>query len=301
MSRWSGRYSWDTRPSATGAPARLTVATCQTPVTHDIAGNLAGVLDLIGQARAAGADVAHFPECALSGYGPAAWPDWDGFAWGAVEDAIAAVRAQARAHGVWVVIGTVWRAGPGHRPTNALLVIDRSGGIAGRYDKRRCSENDLRAFAPGAERPLIVEIDGVRCGFLICLDWAFPDLWMDYAGKVELVLHSCVADAAGRDRNAAHAIPPLLQGYAWLHQYAVSTANSCRPAQDFPSFWVERSGHAGPRAVPDRPGLIVNALPDDPEQDRFFAMVRRFRTAAADGSLYAPHRLEHADQERSAP
>ena len=81
-----------------------------------------------------------------------------------------------------------------------------------------------------------------------------------------------------------------MQAYAWLHQYAISVANSCRPAQDFPSFWVERSGHPGPRAAPDRAGLIVNALADDPAQDRFFAMVRRFRESAADGSLYAPHR-----------
>ena len=92
-----------------------------------------------------------------------------------------------------------------------------------------------------------------------------------------------------------------MQGYAWLNQYAISVANSCRPAQDFPSFWVERSGHAGPRAAPDQPGLIVDALADDPEQDRFFAMVRSFRAAAADGSLYEPHRPAHGDQERSWP
>ncbi len=290
MAKWPGRYTWDTRPSATSAPSRLKVATCQMPVTHDIGANLRQVLDLIRQARAAGADLAHFPECAVSGYGPASWPDWHGFDWQAAEGAVKAVQAEARACGIWVVVGSVWRPDAGLRPTNALLVIDRAGTIVGRYDKRRCSANDLRAFAPGAERPLILDIEGMRCGFLICLDWAFPDLWAGYAGEVELVLHSCVSDAAGRDRNAAHTIPPLMQGYAWLNQYAVSVANSCRPAQDFPSFWVERSGHAGPRAAPDRPGLIVNALADDPEQDRFFAMVRSFRSAAGDGSLYEPHR-----------
>jgi predicted amidohydrolase len=298
MGERDGRYTWDTRPSAVPAPSRLKVATCQTPVSHDLAGNLRHVLDLIRQARDAGADVAHFPECALSGYGPATWLDWDGFSWRTLADAVEAVRAEARACGIWVVVGSVWRSEPGLLPTNALLVVDRTGAVAGRYDKRRCSINDLRAFAPGAERPLIVEIDGVRCGFLVCLDWAFPDLWSAYAGRVELVFHSCVADAAGRDRNAAHTIPPLMQGYAWLNQYAVSVANSCRPAQDFPSFWVERSGHAGLRAAADQPGLIVNALADDPKQDQFFAMVRSFRAAAADGSLYEPHRLAVGDRER---
>jgi hypothetical protein len=36
--------------------------------------------------------------------------------------------------------------------------------------------------------------------------------------------------------------------------------------------------------------LVLNALTDDAAQDRFFDMVRRFRAAASDGSLYAPHR-----------
>ena len=49
MPKGGGRYSWDTRPSATGAPSRLKVATCQTAVTHDIAANLASMLDLIRQ------------------------------------------------------------------------------------------------------------------------------------------------------------------------------------------------------------------------------------------------------------
>jgi len=279
-------YTWDTRPSASGAPPRLTVATCQIPVTHDIDRNCGQIVGLIARAAAAGADVAHFPECALSGYGPADWPDWRGFAWPTLAAAIDRVSAAARAAGIWVVTGSVHRTGPGARPTNALLVFDRTGTPVGRYDKRRCSVNDLRAFAPG-DRPLTVEIEGVRCGFLICLDWAFPELWADYAGGVELILHSCVADDSRRERNAAHTIVPLMQSYAWLHHYAISLANSCRPAQDFASAWIERSGHLGSQATRDRPGLVVNALADDPAQDRFFAMVRAFRRSASDGSLYA--------------
>jgi predicted amidohydrolase len=265
------------------------VATCQIPVEHDIGRNLRHILDLIRRAAAAGADVAHFPECALSGYGPASWPDWEGFAWSAVDEAVEAVRAEARAWRIWVVTGSVHRASAQARPTNSLLVVNRQGEIAGRYDKRRCSVNDLRAFAPG-ERQLTVDIEQVRCGFLICLDWAFPELWAAYAGQVELIFHSCTSDNSHRDRNPAHTIPALMQGYAWLHQYAISVANSCRPGQDFPSFWVERSGHAGGRASRDEVGSVVNALADNPAQDRFFAMVRDFRASATDGSLYAPDR-----------
>jgi deaminated glutathione amidase len=289
MAKCRGGYTWDTPPSATGARSRLKVATCQIPVEHDIASNLQRILQLIRKAAVAGADVAHFPECALSGYGPASWPDWKGYAWPAVDAAIGAVRAEAHESGIWVVIGSVHRVSAQARPTNSLLVLDRQGEIVGRYDKRRCSRNDLRAFAPG-DRQLIADIDGVRCGFLICLDWAFPELWQAYAGRVELVFHSCVSDNVQRDRIEAHAIEPLLQSYAWLNQYAVSCSNSCRTRQNFPSFWIERSGHPGEPMSRDEIGFVTNALADDPEQDRFFDMVRRWRGSATDGSLYAPHR-----------
>lgn len=285
MTAWNGTYTWDTPPSASGAPARLTVATCQIPVGHGIPGNAARIDDLVRRAAAAGADVAHFPECALSGYGPESWPDWRGFAWAELDAAVARVRAAARRSGIWVVTGSVDREDESARPTNAVLVIDRGGAIVGRYAKRRCSVNDLRAFAPG-HRPLALDIEGVRCGFLVCLDWAFPELWREHAGTAELVFLSCVSDGSRRERNPAHTIPPLMQSYAWLFQYAVSVANSCRPRQDFPSFWVERSGHVGKSARRDETGLVLNALADDPEQDRFFDMVRRFRASATDGSLY---------------
>lgn len=283
-------YDWRTPPSATGAPPRLTVATCQFPVEPDPPANLAHILELIRQAAESGADLAHFPECALSGYGTADWPSWDGFDWAGLDDALATVRAAARDAGIWVALGSAYRPAPASRPLNSLHLIDRAGQLVARYDKRRCSVNDLRAFAPGT-KPVVVEIEGVRCGLLICLDWSFPELWQGYAADgVELALISANSDRAGRpDRHAAHTIPPLMQGYAFLHGFAISLSNSCRPQQDFPSQWIERSGHKGRECRRDAPGLTINALSDDPAQDAFFDMVRDFRRSASDGSLYAAH------------
>ncbi|MGH9915568.1 MAG: carbon-nitrogen hydrolase family protein, partial [Pyrinomonadaceae bacterium] len=63
----------------------------------------------------------------------------------------------------------------------------------------------------------------------------------------------------------------------------------CRPRQNFPSFWIERTGHHGGRATADETGLILNALTDDPELDAFCKQVLDFRRSATDGSLYAPY------------
>jgi deaminated glutathione amidase len=276
----SKTYTWDIPPSATNAPSRLTVATCQVPVTGGIAQNLSAMTGLIREAASCGADVTHFPECALSGYGPMDdWPNWAAFDWRALDVALDALRTAARLAGIWVVAGSVQQRENGNSPANSLLVIDREGEIVGRYDKRRCSMNDLRAFSPGS-KGLILDIEGVRCGFLICLDWSFPELWQDYAGAVDLVFHSCVSDNVQRDRVEAHVIQPLLRSYAWLHSYAVSSSNSCRPRQNFSSFWIERSGHLGNQPRPDRPGFAINKLIADEEQDRFFKMVRDFRRSA---------------------
>jgi len=276
----SKTYTWDTPPSSTSAPSRLKVATAQIPVTGDIDANLAHMKEIIRAAAKQGADVVHFPECALSGYGPMDdWPNWQGFDWRKLETCFDALRAAAVESQVWVVSGCVHSGEDGKLPRNSLFVINRQGRVAGRYDKRRCSRNDLRAFSPG-NKPFILDIEGARCGFLICLDWSFPELWQELAGKVDLVFHSSVSDNIQRDRIEAHVIQPLLRSYAWLNSYAVSSSNSCRPSQNFSSFWIERSGHMGAQAPKDEIGFAINNLIADEEQDQFFQMVCDFRLSA---------------------
>jgi predicted amidohydrolase len=273
-------YTWDTPPSSTSAPSRLKVATAQIPVTADFTANLSHMTDLIRAGARQGADVIHFPECALSGYGPMDdWPNWQGFDWQELDGCLEALRTVARENRVWVVSGCVHQGENGELPRNSLFVIDRAGQVAGRYDKRRCSRNDRRAFSPGNSR-LVVDIEGVCCGFLICLDWAFPELWQELAGRADLVFHSCVSDNIQRDRIEAHIIQPLLRSYAWLNGYAVSSSNSCRPSQNFSSFWIERSGHMGAQARKDEISFAINDLIADEEQDQFFEMVRDFRASA---------------------
>ncbi|PZM17179.1 carbon-nitrogen hydrolase family protein [Rhizobium tubonense] len=272
MVKWDGSYTWHKPPSMTGAPDRLKVATCQFPVLHDVSTNTREIIQLIAAASLAGADVAHFPECAISGYGPENWPDWSGFDWDLVDAAVSEVRAAASRHGIWIAAGCVYRDNDRDKPLNSVYLIDRRGAVSGRYDKQACSQNDLRAFSAG-RGPARMEIEGVRCGFLICRDWQLPELWHEY-DDVELVLHSACSDGQGRDKNETHTIPPLIQSYSRLHQFAVSSSNSCRPSQDYPSLWVERSGHMGKQATRHETGFIVNALADDPEQDRFFEAVR---------------------------
>ncbi|GAB5387569.1 MAG: carbon-nitrogen hydrolase family protein [Alphaproteobacteria bacterium] len=280
-------YDWNTPPDQTDAPDRLKVATAQFAICSDFATNLAHILRLSTQAAQAGAQVVHFPEGALSGYGPADWPDWTGFDWAALKDATDSLCKLASDLVLWIVCGTVQPPRtPEALPSNSVLVINPDGQISGRYDKQRCSANDRRAFAQG-DQPMIFEIEGVKCAVLICLDWAFPELWAELSEhQVELVFHSAASDKGGDTPHiASTVIPSVMQSYAWLHHYAISLSNSARPGQHFASLWVQRSGHFGQSAMIDTPGLALNALKDASDQDAFFSMVRDFRQSARSQAL----------------
>jgi hypothetical protein len=81
-----------------------------------------------------------------------------------------------------------------------------------------------------------------------------------------------------------------MQGHAFANSLFISVSNASARVQTFPSFWVRRSGRLGARCRRSTAGLVVNAVMDEPDKDEFYGMVRRFRAAARDGSLYAPHR-----------
>ncbi|MBN6040102.1 carbon-nitrogen hydrolase family protein [Amycolatopsis sp. 195334CR] len=169
---------------------KLTVATCQFPVTADIAHNLRYVRRQSRIAGGRGARVAHFPECALSGYAVADFESHKGFDWAALEDAVRAVMELARELRMWVVLGSAHRLTGDHKPHNSLYVIDDTGELVDRYDKRFCASVDLEHYSPG-DHPAVFTVDGVRCGALICYEYRFPELYREYRRDgVQLVFHS---------------------------------------------------------------------------------------------------------------
>ncbi len=78
---------------------RLTVATCQFPVDADIRRNLGYVLRQMAIAKRCGALVAHFPECALSGYAGTDFASYKGFDWSLLEASARKVLELATAQG----------------------------------------------------------------------------------------------------------------------------------------------------------------------------------------------------------
>jgi NAD+ synthase (glutamine-hydrolysing) len=169
--------------------ARVRIAACQlNTVVGDLDGNVVRVLDALDRAEAAGADVAIFPELALTGYPPEDLLLKPGF----VADNLEALeKVAARTGRCAAVVGFV---DAGRDLYNAAAVC-AFGSIQGRYRKRLLPnyavDDEQRYFAPGLDAPTLFVIGGVRMGVSICEDAWSPSgpIAEQAAGGAELILN----------------------------------------------------------------------------------------------------------------
>ncbi|MBN2316524.1 MAG: carbon-nitrogen hydrolase family protein, partial [Sedimentisphaerales bacterium] len=146
---------------------KLHLATCQFPVSADVASNAEWIRKQLRQAHALGADVVHFSECALSGYAGVDYKTLDDFDWAKQREQLESILLLADELDLWVVLGCTHRLSEGVKPHNSLYVINPEGMIVDRYDKRFCTGGDLKHYSPG-DHFVTFDINGVRCGLLIC-------------------------------------------------------------------------------------------------------------------------------------
>ncbi|WP_417069198.1 NAD+ synthase [Niveibacterium terrae] len=161
---------------------RFTVAQID-PMLGDIDGNIALMREAAAAAQRDGAALVVFPELALTGYHPGDLLDEPAFL-ALVDQGLQALCEATRAtpHLAWVVGAPTRRIGPGKRLENSLLVI-RDGEIELHYAKQLLPTynvfDERRYFEPGPDVARVLNIDGVRIGFLICED-GWNDAGEDY-------------------------------------------------------------------------------------------------------------------------
>lgn len=208
---------------------RLTVGLVQLTVGDDPAANLPDTLALIRQAAGQGARLVLTPEATniLS-------PDrarQRALLRPEDQDAtLAALRAEARAQGIWLLIGSLALAqsvpqsepqsepqsragadeGTDDRFANRSLLIAPDGTIAARYDKLHMfdvtisdteSYRESAAYRPG-DRAVLARVDDVPLGLSICYDLRFPQLYRALAQAGARIL--TVPSAFNPVTGAAH-------------------------------------------------------------------------------------------------
>lgn len=262
---------------------KLTLATCQFPVSADIAANARWVRDQMRQAHVQGADLVHFPECALSGYAGTDHKSLKTLNWGLLRAETESVMALARELGVWVVLGSIHKLSEGHKPHNSLYVISPKGTIVERYDKRFCTGGDLKHFSPG-DHFVTFEVRGVRCGLLICYDIRFPELYRQYVKRdVRLMLHSFYNARQKPGSIHPKIMPPTAQARAATNGMFVSINNSSA-RESWPSRFITPDGLVAAKLILNRPGVMVNLVDTTA---KYYDASRRYRLDAIGGKLHS--------------
>ena len=128
---------------------KLNIAACQFPISANITENYDWIKHQITEAKLKDADLVHFPECALSGYPEVDLKTLDGFDWNLLYEKTDSILNLAKQLKIWVILGSIHRLSEGVKPHNSLYVINDGGEIVDRYDKRFCTDGDLKHFSPG--------------------------------------------------------------------------------------------------------------------------------------------------------
>ena len=238
----------------------LNVATCQFAVGGNVRRNGSRIRKQMALAKEGGAEVAHFPETALTGYAGADHADWEGFDWDALHEESPRIREDARRLGLWVILGSAHRLTDPHLPHNCLYAINSDGDVVERYDKRFCTGGDLRMYSPG-DHLSVFEINGVRCGMLICYDIRFPELYRAYAREnVQCMFHSFYNARATGPGIHTTIMRPTLQARAASNYVWISGNNSSAYYGSWPSVFIQPDGVIARSLRFNRAGVMVNTV-----------------------------------------
>ncbi|MGY6499875.1 MAG: NAD+ synthase [Acidimicrobiales bacterium] len=168
---------------------RLRIAACQIDaVVGGLDGNVERICAALAEAEAAGADLAVFPELAITGYPPEDLLLKPGF----VAENLAALERVAAATGrCAAVVGFV----DSDRELYNAAAVCADGEVRGVYRKRLLPNyavfDEQRYFSPRTAPPQLFEVGGVRVGISVCEDGWDPTgaIAEAAAGGAELVVN----------------------------------------------------------------------------------------------------------------
>lgn len=181
------------------------------PKLRDVGANIEKARDILD--RHAAADLVILPELFLGGY---TTDGVDELALDLDGPEVGEMARLAREGDAAVVFGLHERVSGG--VANSAVCVDRRGNLAGSYRKTHLFGDERGVFAAGDEL-LIVELDGVETGLMVCFDVEFPEVArsLALAGADMLVTISANMDPFGRDHDIFATARALENGLAHLY------------------------------------------------------------------------------------
>ncbi|MCD4831935.1 MAG: carbon-nitrogen hydrolase family protein [Anaerohalosphaeraceae bacterium] len=260
----------------------LKIATCQFAVGGSIAGNAENITDFLHKAKDGGADIVHFSECSLSGYGGSDFDSFAGYDWDLLKAKTEKIIALAAELKIWIALGSTHRLNAPNKPHNCLYLINSEGEIVGRYDKRFATERDLAFYTPG-NRFVTFELNSVKCALLICFDLRFPEVYRELKKMgVKCILQSFYNAGQNSDSIHRHIMQQTMQCRAATNYFWVSMANSCREYAPYASCFIQPDGEITKKLELNKPGVMINTVNTNAA---FYDPTEKFRNATMGGKL----------------
>jgi len=261
-------------------------------------------------AKSRGAHVAHFAECALSGYAGTDFASYEEFDWSLLRECTLEALALARQLRLWIILGSTHRLTGRHKPHNSLYVVTNRGELLDRYDKMFCAGDgsgknlDLAHYSPGNHFS-VFSIADVQCGALICHDYRYPELYREYKRRgVQLVFHSYHAGHVAPERlramregvgarrhriNNGSTLPEITMRAA-MHAAAannymwISCSNSSARESCWPAFFVRPDGVITGRLRSNTAGVLISTVDTT---ERFYDSTRAWRERSMRGVFHS--------------
>ncbi|MHC4475032.1 MAG: carbon-nitrogen hydrolase family protein [Planctomycetota bacterium] len=260
----------------------LKIATCQFAVSGSIKRNARQICKFLRDAARAEADIAHFPECALSGYAGFDLPSLDGYDWQLLRQQTLHIMALAKKLRLWVVLGSTHPLTAPNKPHNCLYLISPKGKIVDRYDKRFCMPQDLQHYTPG-NHFVNFRLKGVNCALLICFDLRFPELYRQlWRQGVRCLLQSFYNARQKGPSVHTHIMRQSMQCRAATNHLWVSMCNSSGRYSPYPSSFIQPDGRIVRQLKQNRAGMMVNTVDLRKE---YYDPMAGFRDMAVAGRL----------------
>ena len=262
---------------------KLSIASCQFPVSDNIEENAGWIIKQMEEAHAQGATLAHFPECALSGYPGVDMHTMENFQWNLLHGYTDSIAVLAQQLDMWVLLGSIHELSDSLKPLNSLYVINPSGKIIDRYDKRFCTNGDLKFFSAG-NHFVVFNINGISCGLLICFDVRFPELYREYKKlEVDLIFQSFYNARQKPGGIHPKIMPVTAQTRAATNHFYMSLTNSSA-ANSWPCHFITPDGLIEDTLPANKPGVLISELD---LSESFYDASKDFRKNAMEGKLYS--------------
>ncbi len=241
------------------------------------------MVKLIRQGGQRNADVIHFPETCLGGYAGGDFKTWDGYDWNVLAAAEQNLQQLSQELRIGIIYGTNCRIS-GSDIRNRLIYVSDKGKHVARYDKRFCTGGDLKFYRSG-KRFTCFEINGFKCGMLICYDVRFPELYREYKRrKTQVIFHSFYNARANHANIHTTIMRPTLQARAATNYLYVSGNNSSGYYQSWPSVFILPDGTIAKSCRQHQTGLILNEISAG---DEYYDASGPYRNRAIRGILHS--------------